>query len=132
MSALMLLEEVKTAGINLRHTASKLKMAAARKPDDELMARIKAAKSDIIAHLQTLESAPTSSRVTASGISGPLTEGVHHLVIMSPPHSLPAERWRQFKEDTVLFDKRWTDAALIAGWSATELFGLSRAAPWGC
>lgn len=55
MNAGSILTEAKAAGIELRHAGDILKMSAEAKPDEGLVARIKAAELVIITHLRSLE-----------------------------------------------------------------------------
>jgi hypothetical protein len=45
------------------------------------------------------------------------------------PRDVPAQRWREFREDVERFEADWGESAWADGWTLPELYGLDRARP---
>lgn len=56
--------------------------------------------------------------------------GVHILGDMDPPGKWPLARWQVFAADAQVFRMRHGAKAIELGWTAIELFGMSRSHPW--
>lgn len=124
MNAALLIADTAGAGVNLHLDDDCLRWKASTPPSGHLLEKLKAAKVNIITHL--------NSTVGGSEVTPDIATGIAHLAAMSAPNGFPAERWRQFKADAILIEPLYAEAVTGAGWTATELSGLSRSAPWGC
>jgi hypothetical protein len=58
-------------------------------------------------------------------------EGVALLRNAPAPRGYPQRAWQQLIPDAERFLERWAGQAAVLGWSAWELFGCHRRAPWG-
>jgi hypothetical protein len=128
MSAVILLVEAAEAGVQITLDGADLRLSGEHPPSQELLQRIRDAKSDIIAYLQAAEAEHQDE--PAGDDRAAITAGIRRLAAMPPSADFPSSRWQQFIADTAAFDAAWTPQAIACAWSPVELFGLSRRSPF--
>lgn len=64
------------------------------------------------------------------GLPADWRAGFAEFCVMPSPDDFPTHRWQQAVHDGFAFLSTWGMDAVRLGWSATDLFGASPAAPW--
>jgi hypothetical protein len=102
---------------------------------DDLRARLRQHKPEVVALLSGAEPANENAPVTVTGhapdLPAEVADGVQAILDADGARSIPPRRWPQIQHDTRrLVERRWLHDALRLGWSAADLFGCDQRAPW--
>jgi hypothetical protein len=135
MSALAidLLREVSRAGGAVRLEGDMLRLSAPEPLPDDLCARLRQRKAEIVALLSAAEPANNVAPVTQSVCAPPreIGDGVRAMLTAAGARGIPPQRWPRVQRDAArLIECGWLERALALGWTAAELFGCDRRAPW--
>jgi len=133
--ALDLLREVSEAGGTVRLEGDILRLSAPEPLPDELRARLRQHKAEIVALLSpepANEVAPEGPTVqSVAGLPQEIADGVRAILSADRARGIPPQRWPRVQRDVVqLVEGRWLERALALGWTAADLFGCDRRAPW--
>jgi hypothetical protein len=131
--ALDLLREVSTAGGTVGLEGDMLRLSAPEPLPDDLLARLRQHKAEIVALLLAAEPANDAAPVTQSvdAPSREIADGVHAILSADGAQGIPPQRWPRVQRDAVrLVEGGWLERALALGWTAADLFGCDRRAPW--
>jgi hypothetical protein len=106
------------------------------KVPDELRARLRQHKAEIVALLSAAERAndgsPEGPAVhSVAGLPQEIADGVRAILTADRAQGIPPQRWPQVQHDAArLVQGGWLERALALGWSAADLFGCDQRAPW--
>jgi hypothetical protein len=134
--AIDLLREVSETGGTVRLEGDVLRLSAPEPLPDELRARLRQHKAEIVALLSAAE--PASDVVLEgqpgqdlAGLPREIAEGVRAILSADGAQGIPSQRWPRVQRDAVrLVEGGWLERTLAFGWTATDLFGCDRRAPW--
>jgi hypothetical protein len=135
-AALDLLQAVSAAGGLIRLEGDTLQLAAPEPLPDELRAHLREHKAEVVALLSAAEPA---NEVVLQGESGhdlaglprEIADGVHAILSADGARGIPPQRWPRVESDAArLVEGGWLERALALGWTAVDLFGCDRRAPW--
>ena len=134
--ALALVQEVLQAGGTVRLDGKMLRLSAPEPLPDELRARLHQHKAEIVALLSAAE--PANDVVLESqpgdevaGLPREIVDGVRAILSADGARGIPPQRWPRVQRDVVrLVEGGWLERALALGWTANDLFGCDRRAPW--
>jgi TubC N-terminal docking domain len=135
--AIDLLREVSETGGTVRLEGDGLRLSAPEPLPDELRARLRQHKAEIVALLSAAE--PASDVVVVEGQPGQdlaglpreIADGVHAILTADGARGIPPQRWPRVQRDAArLVEGGWLERALALGWTAADLFGCDRRAPW--
>lgn len=135
--ALALVQEVLQAGGTVRLDGKMLRLSAPEPLPDDLLARLRQYKAEIVTVLATGE--PASDAAPAPGaadlvdqhLPAEVADGVRAILSVEGAQGVPPNRWPQIQRDTRrLVERRWLHRALELGWSTADLFGCDQRAPW--
>jgi TubC N-terminal docking domain len=131
--AIDLLREVSDAGGTVRLEGDVLRLSAPEPLPDELRARVRQHRAEIVALLSAAEPANDAAPVVQS-VGGPpreIADGVHAILTADGAQRIPPQRWPRVQRDVVrLVEGGWLERALALGWTAADLFSCDRRAPW--
>src|SRR5262249_23606218 len=68
--------------------------------------------------------------IVRPGVPAEWIAGCARLANSDPPSGWPPHRWSMLKRDAVAFLEVWGGEAAHLGWSALDLFGIDRTAPY--
>jgi hypothetical protein len=134
--AIDVLREVSEAGGTVRLEGDMLRLSAPAPLPDELRARLHQHKAEIVALLSAAE--PANDVVLerqpgqdVAGLPREIADGVHAILSADGAQGIPPHRWPRVQRDVVqLLEGGWLERALALGWTAADLFGCDRRAPW--
>ena len=134
--AIDLLRQVTEAGGTVRLQGDALRLLASEPLPDDLRARVRQHKAEIVALLSAAEPAnnmslegPTVCNV--AGLPREISEGVHAILSADRVQGIPQQRWPRVQGDVVrLVEGGWAQQALALGWPVADLFGCDQRAPW--
>ena len=135
--ALDLLQAVSAAGGTIRLEGEMLRLSAPEPLPDELRARMRQHKAEIVALLSAAE--PANDHVPAPVVDdqvdqdfpADVADGIRAILSAEGAQGIPPNRWPQIQRDTrQLVERRWLHRALELGWSTADLFGCDQRAPW--
>jgi len=134
--ALDLLQAVSDAGGLIRLEGDVLRLSAPEPLPDELRARLRQHKAEIVALLSAAE--PANDVVLdgqpgqdVAGVPQEIAQGVHAIRSADGAQGIPPQRWPRVQRDVARLVKGgWLERALALGWTAADLFGCDRRAPW--
>jgi TubC N-terminal docking domain len=132
-AALDLLHTVSAAGGLIRLEGDTLQLAAPKPLPDELRARLRQHKAEIVALLLAAEPANDAPPVAQSVSATPreIADGVHAILTADGAQGIPPQRWPRVQRDAArLIEGGWLERALTGGWTAADLYGCDRRAPW--
>jgi hypothetical protein len=98
--------------------------------------RLRQHKAEIVALLSAAESAQNASPerpvvCNVAGLPQEIAQGVHAIRSADGARGIPPQRWPRVQGDAArLVEGGWLERALTRGWTATDLFGCDRRAPW--
>jgi hypothetical protein len=130
------LREVSEASGTVRLEGEMLRLRAPEPLPDELRARLHQHKAEIVALLSAAEPAndvvPERQPVQdVAGLPLEIADGVHAILSADGAQGIPPHRWPRVQRDVVqLLESGWLEPALALGWTAADLFGCDRRAPW--
>jgi TubC N-terminal docking domain len=138
MSALAtdLLREVSAAGGTVRLDGDVLRLLAPEPLQDELRARVRQHKAEIVALLSAAEPAidvvlQDQPGQDLAGLPREIAGGVRAILSADGVQRIPPQRWPRVQRDAArLVEGGWLERALALGWTAADLFGCDRRAPW--
>jgi TubC N-terminal docking domain len=134
--ALDLLREVSEDGGAVRLDGDTLRLSASEPLPDDLRARLRQHKAEIVALLSAAEptntAAPEGPPVrTITGVPQEAADGVRAVLSADRARGIPPQRWPQVQRDTArLVEGGWAQQAFALGWSIADLFGCDQRAPW--
>jgi hypothetical protein len=135
--ALDLLQEVSDAGGTVQLEGDMLRLSAPEPLPDELRARLRQHKAEIVALLSAAE--PANDQVPASDVDDQVdldcpanvADGIRAILSAEGARGIPRNRWPRIQCDTrQVVERRWLHRALEIGWSTADLFGCDQRAPW--
>jgi TubC N-terminal docking domain len=135
-AALDLLQAVSAAGGLIRLEGDTLQLAAPEPLPEELRARLRQHKAEIVALLAAAE--PANEVVLEgqpgqdlAGLPREIADGVRAILSADGARGIPPQRWPRVQRDAAqLVEGGWVREALVLGWTAAELFGCDQRAPW--
>jgi hypothetical protein len=114
-----------------------LRLSAPELLSDNLLARLRQHKADIVALLMAAEPAhdaapaPLADDQVGQDLPADVADGIRAILAAEGAQGVPRNRWPQIQRDTWrLVERRWLHAALDLGWSTADLFGCDQRAPW--
>jgi TubC N-terminal docking domain len=133
--ALDLLRQVTETGGTVRLEGDTLRLSAPEPLPDELRARLRRHKAEIVALLAAepanevmLEGQPGQD---FAGLPREIADGVRAILSADGARGIPPQRWPRLQSDAArLIEGGWSEQALALGWTAADLFGCDRRAPW--
>jgi TubC N-terminal docking domain len=131
--ALDLLQAVSAAGGMIWLKGDMLRLSAPEPFPDELRARLRQHKAEILALLSAAEPANDAAPVAQSVGAAPreIADGVHAVLTADGAQGIPPQRWPRVQRDAArLVEDGWVERALALGWTAADVFGCDRRAPW--
>jgi hypothetical protein len=134
--ALALVREIANAGGRVRLQGDDLRLLAPEPLPDDLRARLRQHKADIVALLAVTEPANEGTpepQATASTDRLPqeIANGVSAVQSAEGARGIPPQRWPRVQRDAArLVEGGWVQQALTLGWTAADLFGCDQCAPW--
>jgi hypothetical protein len=135
--AIDLLHQVTKAGGTVGLEGDMLRLSAPEPlPDDQLRARLRQHKAEIVALLLAMKPAnDVAPEVPAVHSVAPpqpgIAAGVHAIISADGARGIPPNRWPRVQGDAArLIEGGWAQQALNLGWTAAELFGCDQRAPW--
>ena len=135
-AALDLLQAVAATGGVIRLEGDRLRLSAPQPLPDELRAHLRQHRAEIVALLSAAEPAnnmpPEGPAVcNVAGLPREISEGVHAILSAERAQGIPPQRWPRVQGDAArLVEGGWLERALALGWTAADLFGCDRRAPW--
>jgi hypothetical protein len=134
--ALDLLRQVTETGGTVRLEGDMLRLSAPEPLSDELRARLRQHKAEIVALLSAAEpendaSAGRPAVDHLAGLPREIADGVRAVLSADGARGIPPQRWPRVQGDAArLVGGGWLERALALGWTAADLFGCDRRAPW--
>jgi hypothetical protein len=134
--AIDVLREVSEAGGTVRLEGDMLRLSAPEPLPDELRARLRQHKAEIVALLSAAEpakaAAPEDPAVqSVAGLPQEIADGVSAILSAGRARGIPPQRWPQVQRDTArLVERGWAKQAFGLGWTTADLFGCDQRAPW--
>jgi hypothetical protein len=132
--AIALLREVAEAGGAVRLEGDRLRLSAPAPLPEELRARLRRHKAEIVALLAdeaTDEVVDPVAAPTGQGPAAAVADGVAAILAADGATGVPPHYWPRVQRDTArLADGGWLDRALALGWTPADLFGCDVRAPW--
>jgi len=132
--AFELLAEAQRYGIRLTPTASgTIKASAPKSPPPEVLAKLKAHRSELLSALAEPETGGFEERAAIIEHDGSIcrawAEGFARLDPNRPPANVPLRRWRAVIDAIGAFLDRWAPEAIAKGWKAADIFGADAIRP---
>jgi hypothetical protein len=134
--ALDLLQAVAAAGGIIRLEGGMLRLSAPALLPDDLRARLRQHKAEIVALLAAAEPAndPAPETPASRSVAGPpreIADGVRAILTANGARGISPQRWPRVQRDAArMIEGGWLERALALGWTAADLFGCDRRAPW--
>ena len=129
-----LLREVSEAGGTVRLEGDLLRLSAPEPLPDDLLARVRQHKAEIVALLAAAELADVDAPAPVANyqdLPAEMLDGVRAILAAEGARGIPPNRWRQIQRDVGrLVEGGWTRRALDLGWTPADLFGCDQRAPW--
>jgi hypothetical protein len=131
--AIDLLREVSEAGGTVRLEGEMLRLSAPEPLPGDLRVRLRQHRVEIVALLSAAE--PANDVVLegqdVAGLPREIGGGVRAILMADGAQKIPPQRWPRVQRDAARLVKGgWLERALIRGWTAADLFGCDRRAPW--
>jgi hypothetical protein len=134
--AIDLLRQVTKAGGTVQLAGDALRLLAPEPLPEDLRARLRQHKAAILALLSAAEPSNDASPARpavdyVAGLPGEIADGVRAILSADGAREIPPQRWPRVQRDaTRLVEDGWLERALTCGWTAADLFGCDRRAPW--
>jgi hypothetical protein len=123
--ALDLLRQVTETGGTVRLEGDVLRLSAPKPLPDELRARLRQHKAEIVALLAAAKGQDVAR------LPLEIADGVRAILSADGTRGIPPQRWPRVQRDAArLVEGGWLERALALGWTAGDLFGCDRRAPW--
>jgi hypothetical protein len=123
-----LLREVSEAGGTVGLERDMLRLSAPEPLPDELLARLRQYKAEIVALLALAE--PANCEV-CQDLPAEVVDGVRAILAADGAQGIPPQSWPRVQRDVVrLVEGGWLERALALGWTANDLLGCDQRAPW--
>jgi hypothetical protein len=135
-AAIDLLRQVAEAGGTVQLAGDALRLLASEPLPGDLRARLRQHKAEIVALLSAAEPAshvsPQGPAIyNVAGLPREIADGIHAILSADRVRGIPPQRWPRVQRDAArLIEGGWLERALALGWTAAELFGCDRRAPW--
>jgi hypothetical protein len=125
---------VSEAGGTIRLEGDMLRLSAPQPLPDDLRARVRQHKAEIVALLAAAELAGDDAPAPVAndqGLPAEMLDGLRAILAAEGARGIPPSRWPQIQRDTrQLVEGGWTRRALALSWTAADLFGCDQWAPW--
>jgi hypothetical protein len=134
--ALALVREIAKASGRVRLQGDDLRLSAPERLPDDLRARLRQHKAEIVALLSVAEPASEGTpepQATSSTDRFPqeIANGVSAIQSAEGARGIPPQRWPRVQRDAArLVEGGWVQQAFTLGWTAADLFGCDQRAPW--
>jgi hypothetical protein len=131
--AIDLLHQVTKAGGTVGLEGDMLRLSAPEPLPDDLLARVRQHKAEIMALLSAVKPANDAASIVQSvgGLPRDVADGGRAILSADGAQGIPPQRWPRVQRDLVrLLEGGWAQQALNFGWTAADLFGCDRRAPW--
>ena len=131
--AIDLLRELSDAGGTVQLEGDMLRLSAPEPLPDNLRARLRQHKAEIVALLAANDDAPApvADDQVGQDLPADVADGVRAILTADGVRGIPPSRWPQIQRDTRhLVQRRWLHEALALGWTTADLFGCDQRAPW--
>jgi hypothetical protein len=134
--AIDLMRQITQAGGTVRLEGDALRLSAPGPLADELRARLRQHKAQILALLSAAEPANNvvlerQSGQDVGGLPRAVGDGIRAVLSTDYARGIPPQRWPQVQRDvTRLVEGGWAQQALGLGWTSADLFGCDQRAPW--
>jgi hypothetical protein len=134
--ALDLLQAVAAAGGIIRLEGDMLRLSAPAPLPDDLRARVRQHRAEIVTLLAAAEQANSPSpEAPAAGsvalLPQEIADGVRSILSADGAQGIPPQHWTRVRRDTArLVGGGWLERALSRAWTAADLFGCDQRAPW--
>jgi hypothetical protein len=135
--ALALMQEVGCVGGIIRLEGGTLRLSAPEPLSDDLRARLRQHKAEIVALLAAAEPVndhaptPLADDQVGQDLPAEVVQGVGAILAAEGAQGVPPNRWLQVQRDMHQpAESRWLHTALDLGWTTAELFGCDQRAPW--
>jgi hypothetical protein len=135
--AIDLLRAVSDAGGTVQLEGDMLRLSAPEPLPDDLLARLRQHKTQIVALLAAAEPAddaapaPGAANQVDQDLPAEVADGVRAILGAEGARGIPPSRWSQIQRDTRhLVQRRRLHEALALGWTTADLFGCDQRAPW--
>jgi TubC N-terminal docking domain len=134
--ALDLLRQVAETGGTVRLEGDMLRLSVPQPLPDELRTRLREHKAEVVALLSAAE--PANDVVLegqlghdVAGLPREIAGGVCAILSADEARGIPPQRWPRVQRDAArLVEGGWLERALALGWTAADLLGCDRRAPW--
>ncbi len=133
--AIDVLREVSEAGGTIRLEGDMLRLSAAEPLPDELRARLRQRKTEIVALLSAEPANDAASEgppvQSVAGLPQEIVHGMRAILSAKRAQRIPTQRWPQVQRDAArLVEGGWAQQAFGLGWTTADLFGCDQRAPW--
>ena len=134
--AIALIEAVHAAGGTIVLDGPNLQLEAPAPLPEPLRASLRQHKPALVAFLaeqaaNANQPEPPLPDLPLGGIPDEVADGIRALVVASAPEGIPARAWPVIVTDTLALTVGGEIAqAFVLGWTAADLFGCDRRAPW--
>jgi TubC N-terminal docking domain len=131
-----LLREVSKAGGTVGLEGDMLRLSAPEPLPDDLLARLRQHKAEIVALLSATEPAHDASPglpavCNVAGLPREIAEGARAILSADGARGIPPHRWPRVQRDAArLVEGGWAQQALGLEWTLADLFGCDQRAPW--
>jgi hypothetical protein len=113
-----------------------LRLSAPAPLPDDLRARVRQHRAEIVTLLAAAEPANHASPegpavCNVAGLPREIADGVRAMLSAGGARGIPPQRWPRVQRDAArMIEGGWLERALALGWTAADLFGCDRRAPW--
>jgi TubC N-terminal docking domain len=134
--AIDVLREVSEAGGTVRLEGQLLRLSGPEPLPDELRARLRQHKAEIVALLAATKPdndvAPEVPAVhSGARLPQEIAAGVHAIISADGARGIPPNRWPRVQGDAArLIEGGWAQQALNLGWTSANLFGCDQRTAW--
>jgi hypothetical protein len=135
-AALDLLQAIAAAGGFMRLEDDMLRLSAPAPLPDDLRARVRQHRAEIVTLLSPGEPTDNASPdglvvQSVGGLPREIADGVRAIHSADGARRIPPQRWPRVQRDAArLVEGGWAQQALGLGWTPADLFGCDQRAPW--
>jgi hypothetical protein len=135
-AALDLLQAIAAAGGLMRLEDDMLRLSAPAPLPDDLRARVRQHRAEIVTLLSPAEPTDNASPdglvvQSVGGLPREIADGVRAIHSADGARGIPPQRWPRVQRDAArLVEGGWAQQALGLGWTPADLFGCDQRAPW--
>ena len=124
--AAKLIDEILKQGGDLRVDGANIKLSADKPLTDFLISELREHKAEVVTYLTGGGGALSENPIP----SPEWIEGVERVAEMNCPKSWPEHKWPESQQSIKAFHDKWGSTATSLGWSALDVFGAHRHAPY--